>query len=541
MYLDTIRIMTYSVLPHSLNGKVILASLLLIGIVLRFGALTWGIPDREDQSSIYHDEGHVLGYVLMGSDSFKNKFGEYEIVRPVYFWRIIGRPIIEMGTSLGINNEETRKFELGVLRAITATVAIVGLFAMYLLGRSLGSDSTGLWALAFLTFMPGHWYYSQILKGDVMVATFFILILLIAISIARNGNRWAYIAAGIVFGAGVAIKATTIIAAPVLLLAHLFYTIPQKRLSAVFSLNAFVLLACVIVSFLLLYPYPFIGLSRLQHLLSDPTTQSFSPVLFVSPQKYINVWNEYNLPLKPFGEMVYGKLLVWAFIPLLFGVTIIAVREYMQRKRADLLLVVVLALLFMHSLTFTAVLDERYLLPSAPFAALFPALMITGVGLPRSKSIRMMGIALGSIILAWTVAITWVTFPSFAWDNPREQVLEWISDNVPKGAVIAQPSNLSRWALRINRDVYSSVTFVAGEGDTRSIPKDQKIDYVILQRDPWNYDHSFRYELEGLEVELGEFLQGYVHVRQFGDVPHIFRWRIPQNLGTPVIDIYKAL
>lgn len=525
-------------LPQTVLGKAVFILLVGVGIFLRVAGLTWGIPDRENQSSVYHDEGHVLGSVLLNWDDFKEEFGEYEIVRPVFFWRIIARPIIAAGTSLGLNDATTRVFELAVLRAITAIVAIAGLLAVYMLGRRLGSDVTGLWALGFLVFMPGHWYYSQILKGDVMIVTFFALILLMAIRMASSGDRWAYVVGGLVFGAGVAIKATTIIAAPVLLIAHLMFAWKQRQWRVLLGGNVWLILLVTIAAFLVLYPYPFIDFARLQALLDNPSTQHFTPVLFVSPQTYAHVWGEYNLSLRPFGEMIYGKFLVKTVIPLLFIFIIIGLVQFVRGRRSDLLLLAFMAFIFFHSLTFTGVLDERYLLPSAPFAALFPALLITGVGLPAWRWLSRIMVVVGSILLVGTAAITWITFPSFAFNNPREQVIDWVNTHASKGTVIAQPSQLSRWALRFNRDIYRVANIVYGPEGDRHIARLVDADYVVIQRDPWNYDHSFRYEFEDLKDELEPFLGRYAEHQRFGKVPMLFGWRIPQNLGTPVIDVY---
>ncbi|MEK7499872.1 MAG: glycosyltransferase family 39 protein, partial [Patescibacteria group bacterium] len=515
-------------------------ALISIGIFLRVAGLTWGIPDRENQSSVYHDEGHVLGSVLMSWGDFKKEFGEYEIVRPVFFWRLLGRPLISIGTSMGINDESTRVFELSVLRSITSFVAILGLIGVYYLGRKLGKESTGLWALSFFVFMPGHWYYSQILKGDVMVATFFVLILLFAIRIAERGDRFAYVGAGILFGVGVAIKATTIIAAPVLLLAHILFAWKEKRWQVLVSKNTWIILLATGISFLALYPYPFIDFARLKGLLAHPTTQSFIPVLLVSPQTYIDVWREYNLPLKPFGEMIYGKFLLWTAIPSFLVIFTVACVEFVRKRRTDLLLVVSMFLIFAHSLTFTAVLDERYLLPSAPFVAIFFALVITGTNIFHLRWFSVASALFGSAILAGTVAITWITFPLFALDSPREQAITWVRENALPGSIIAQPSQLSRWALRFNRDIYKVTNFVYGEEGDRHIARLTDADIVVVQQDPWNWDHSFRYELENLGDELVPFLEQYTNVKVFGKVPKLFGLRIPQNLGTPVLAVYSG-
>ncbi|MBI3255367.1 MAG: glycosyltransferase family 39 protein [Candidatus Andersenbacteria bacterium] len=528
-------------MPTSRVGKIMFLILFFAGAFLRLAGVTWGIPTIENQSSIYHDEGHVLGSVLWTRDQLRKNFGEYEIVRPIIFWRVLGRPLIFLGDNLGINDASTRIFELGAMRVVTAIVAIIGLLAVYALGRKLGSDATGLWAMALLVFIPGHWYYAQILKGDILVATFFPLILLYAIRIAEKGSLSSYIMAGAIYGAGVAIKATTIIAGPIILLAHLLYVFKTKQWRKVAGKQAWAALLTTMVAFLALYPYPFMDFQRLRELLSNPSSQSFEPTFYALPSTYVTVWQQYNEPLRPYGEMVFGKFLQPVLMPLFFMMIAVSVVQFARTKRSDLLLVVALAVLFVHSLTFTAVLDERYLVPAAPLAVLFVSCVITGVGLPRSRAFQYGRTLAGILLLVGTAAVTWVTFPSFALDNPREQAMAWVNSTAAPGSMIAQPSQLSRWALRFNRDIYRVQNFVYGPDEARHVARLLRPDYLLIQRDPWNFDHSFRYELKGVDAELGPFLGQFQQRQTFGKVPTVFGWRVPQNLGTPIIDVYSHL
>lgn len=534
------RLLTF--LPPTPRGRATFVALLTTGVLLRTAGLTWGIPDSGNQSSVYHDEGHVLTFALKSHEDFKKDFGEYEIVRPVYLFHLLGRPLIAAGEYLGINDPNNRIYELAALRSISAAFGIAGIVAIYALGKSIASPTTGLWAGAFLVFMPAHWYYSQILKGDVMVATLFTLLLVYAIRIARTADWPAYVGGALVLGAGTALKATTIIAAPVLVLAHFLFAVRQKRVSAALSGKSILSVAIAAASFAALYPYPFTNYDQYTYLLENPSMQHLTPRFLVRPAEYLDTLKQYHSPTRPFFEMIFGKFLLAAFIPSLAAVLGGAVWHVIQHRRVELVLVIALLGLFLHSLTFSAALDERYVLPLAPFAALFPALTITWLGTIRRAPFPHVGNALGAFLVAGTAAITAVTFPTFAFADPRQQVVDWIRANAPAGSVIAQASQTSRWALVFDPTVYTNNSFAYGPEGDRHIAQLVNPDYVIVQQEPWNYDHTFRYELAGIDIkaELEPFLAQYEEQHTFGHVPTLLGMRIPQTLGTPVIHVYST-
>lgn len=537
--LDRLFSSVSSFLPKAKVQRLIFLALLVLGIFLRVAGLTWGIPKWDNGASIYHDEGHVLGYVLYDWKDFKENFGEYEIVRPVWMYRVLGRPLIALGDFFQLNDPATRTYEFSVLRSLNALWGIAGLIGIYALGKKLGSTATGLWALALLTVTPGHWYYSQILKGDIIVSTIFTLVLLAAIRIAEKGDRTGYVWGGVILGVGVALKATAIVAAPVVVFAHILHAWRQGKWRQLANVQSLWLLLAGLVSFSLSYPYPFIDIQRLYHLFANPSLQDFKMRFIVPWQDYMEVWQQYTLPNQPFAEMIYGRFLLWCFLPLVALMVIYAVVRFIKAREVRLLITLVLTLLFLHSLTFTPALDDRYILPSAPFAVLFPAIIITWP-LWRALWQRIGAALFGAYLLVGTAAITWVIFPSFAFHSPRDAAATWIEARVLPKQIIAQPSQLSRWAVLFDRSRYRVASFVFGKEGDRHVGGLTSADFLLIQRDPWNYDHTFRYELTGLEAELSTYKKRFSEHQVFGNVPVVFGKPVPQNFATPVIDVYTT-
>lgn len=529
-------------LPDSRGGRALFGILLGVGIVLRLAGLDWGVPPRENAASFYHDEAHVLADVEMPWEQFKTTFGEYEIVRPVFLWRILGRPLFALGTALQWNAPQTRVYEFAVLRFSTALFGIAGLIGVYLLGKRVGGTAVGLWALAFLVVMPGHWYYSQILKGDLLVATFFTFLLLAAFRIAERGDWVPYFAAGALLGTGTALKPTVLIAAPVLLAAHLARSWRERRWSALWGIGPVGGVAVAVMSFLLLYPYPFLDFSRLRFLFENPSMQSFVLRMDFSPETYQRVWQQYNKPPRVFMEMVYGRALQLTFLPALLLVAFFGFWRWRGEHLWRLILTLLLFGLFYHSLTFTDPLDDRYILPLAPLVVLFPALVV-GVTVPNvsGRFFQLARVAVGVLIFSATTAVTALAYPSFGIVDHWEEAVAWVQERAHPKALVGQPVLISRWSLVFDRSKIEPTALITGGDDDRHVTRLANPAFIVVQREPWNYDHTFRYELEGVRESFQALLARYEPVRTFGREPSLFGRRLPRNRGMPVIDVYRRL
>lgn len=523
-------------------ASVLLVALLALGIFLRLAGLTWGVPPRENAASFYHDEGRVLAMVAAPGEQFRATFGEYEIVRPVYLWRLLGRPLFALGTRLGWNDPETRVYEFAALRFVTALFGIAGLAGVVALARMAGGWAAALWALAFLTVMPGHWYYSQILKGDLLVATLFTWLAVAALRLLEGGSvRWA-VAAGVLLGGGVALKPTTLLALPLLLLSFgvaLWRSRPRRlpvvRRAALFGL-------CTLVSFLLLYPYPRYHASRWWQFLRAPTSQSFTAKLVVPLATYRDVWRQYTEGDRQFLTMVAGPAFAAAALPLAVASAVFGVFTWWRQRSWRLLLPALLLLLFLHSLTFTPPLDDRYLVPALPLFALSAGVLAAGVPLVgrRSRVAAAVGTVFGLALFGITAATTGRLFPAFAFRDAREEAVRFLHAAAGGGQVtVAQPSILSRWSLVFDAVRVAPVSLIRGSEQTRHLARLTEADYLAVQRPPWNYDHTFRYDLDGVAGQFAQLVQSYQLAQTFGSEPALFGYRLPRNLGAPVVDVYQ--
>lgn len=527
-------------LPESTVSRVIFVLLLALGIFLRVAGLDWGIPPRENAASFYHDEGHQLAFVEMDWETFRTSFGYYELARPVMFLRVVGRPLFAIGRALGLDDGRTRVFELVTLRSIMAAFAIAGLLAVYALGRAVGTTATGLWALAFLAVMPGHWYYANVIKGDIMMATMFTVLLLVAIRLVEDGRWSTYLWTGALLGFGTVLKITMLAAAPALLVAHILRAIRLRSFRALVSPRAGVAAVLAVVVFFSLYPYPFINPPLFWKEHGGPSGfLSFRAL--VPPATYAAVWEQYNGADRPFMDMIFGRFLRAALLPAVAAAAVAGVWWLFRLRDSRLFLAVVFAAAFAHSLTFVYAFDDRYVLPASPYVALFAALAASAAWLPSSRwrLARGAGLLLGALLLLGTAAITGKLFPMFGLFDPREEAVQWVTSEAAPGALVAQPVLLSRWSLVFDRSKVRTASLITGQETDRRVTRLATPQFVLVQREPWNYDHTFRYELEGVRGPFDTFLQTFERVRTFGREPTLYRTLLPRNLGAPVIDVYR--
>lgn len=528
-------------LPRSRAGKMAFVVILLVGVWLRFGALDWGLSYTQPIGPPHHDEPHVMYFLKLPWDRFKAEFHEYEIVRPVYFWRVIARPLFTLGENAGWNTDQNQVYEYVATRGINAVFGVLGLLVIYGLGVRLAGVRAGMLAMALLAVMPGHWYYSQLLKGDLLVAVYDSLLLLCAIRMYDKGSRFWYILAGITAGMGVASKPSVVIILPIVLLAHILRVVSEKNVRKLVSLNAVLTLLAATGAFWLLYPYPYLNAARWWKALTEPTTQFFSINWKLTPTSWLTTWRDYNQPPRVFMEMIFGEGLrrVYPFMAALFvGLTALMWRS---RRGVAYILTALVALIVYHSLSFTAPLDDRYAMPLATFVVLFPAVLAGDYPFARSRLLVSVATLFCLGLLTYTAAHTWAIFPIFALGKDvRVATVEYIESRLKPGDVVGEFEAGGRQSLPFDRGKVVTTRIRTHEDDPHMYLFGQP-EYIVVPVEPENYDHAFRYQLHtpALKKEFLQYLRSYTHRRRFGKEPVAFGRKLPRMLSTPIFDVYQ--
>lgn len=528
-------------MPQFRFGRLLFVLILLLGIFLRTGGLDWGLSHRQPIGPPHHDESHVIYFLTIPWEQFKSEFHEYEIVRPVFLWRVISRPIYALGNYIGFNKDENLVFEYVVPRAVNSVFGIIGLVVIYALGVRLGGIKSGLFSMVLLTVLPGHWYYSQLLKGDLLVATFDSILLLCAIRIYDRGTAFWYVVAGVTAGLGMAAKPSIIIILPIVLLAHIWRAVTYRNLRLIVSRHAIMTLISAVIIFCLLYPYPFIDTARWWKVLTEPTSQSFHMNWDIAPSSFVKTWNDYNEPPRLFMEMVFGESLRRSFpiLSILFlGIAVFAARV---KKDSAYIFVTLAAVVTYHSLSFTDPLDDRYAMPLAPYIVLFPALLVGNYPFAGPSWRVVAGTLCASVLLVYTAGVTTVMFPLFAFGKDvRVATAEFLEGIAKPGDIVGEFEAGGRQSLPLDRQRITSIR-TRTHGEDPHIFLFSEPDYMVVPVEPVNYDHAFRYQLytPALQEEFKQYVQSFTHIRRFGKEPKFLGRNLPRMLSTPIFDVYK--
>lgn len=529
------------VLPPTKLEKWLLLILLLIAIFLRTAGLDWGLSYEVNQASPHHDEVHKIAMLLKDNKTFQKDFGEWEISRPVFFLRVFARPLFLLGEKLGINSDKNLVFEHIAARSVNATFGILGIILLYLLATKLAGPRTGLWAVALLTFLPGHWYYSQNIKFDLAIGTHAVFILLASIMLYERGTKFWYIVAGAALGIAVATKASALPLVPIPLLAHALHGAAYRPGWAVFLKNTVAAALATIIGFFIFYPYLFLDFQRWLHFVLYPT-DALSLHGEFSPEVFRRTWNLYNSPERPLMEMAFGKVvaLLFPFAALILLLQILWMTWH--RKGVPLILIGLAWLLFYHSLSFWAT-GTRFLLPQAPLVVLALALVfeLWPLTSPRWNALRWISRALGVFVVVYTIAYTWAIFPIFAFGNDvRVQAIKYLEQRVSPHDVVGEFEPNGRQSLPFDNAKVQSVE-IRTHGEDPHIFLTSQPEYVVYQVEPENEDDAIRPQLYTPTIRyefFDRFLGSYEHLARFGQEPTFFGRKLPRTIGTPVYEVW---
>lgn len=538
------RVLSAFPLPEQRFTRALFWILLGAGVALRVGGLDWGLSHTVPHSSPYHDEVHAQYAFQIPWQEYWKEYVDYEIVQGVFVYRLFSRPLVALADTLGLNAEENKVVEFVVPRLLTSLFGIVGLVAMYLFGRALGGTSAGLFALALLVFLPGHWGYSQLIKSEVPLATFFTVFLLVGFSVIEHGGWRRSAAAGAVAGAALAFKSSALPLLPLLALVHLFAVVRRRKAWKAISGNLGVSLAAGVVTFLLLFPYPYVGFARwweIQTTLPNVTTRLTPPAVAT----FQATWDAFTRPNKMFLTVVAGPALRWVFpvvAAAFIGITITALRA---GRGARHLLVLAAALLVFWSLSFFPAYSDRYLVPFVPFVVLFPSLVaaasVPGVRVP--SGVRWAAASLGGVLVVATAGITLAQFPLFAFGaDVREQVATYLRDTIADSEAVGEFEPITRHGLPIDRSRVQTIPLLRKwQGDATQIYRATSVRYLVAPKEPPNHDPDLRLLVydPNVRAEFSKLLASYRVHRVFGREPALFGRTLPRKLWNPVYVVYE--
>ena len=183
--------------PRDRNA--LLLAVVLVGGLLRFGALGYGLP-RHDLGQDEQITAQRVRYgVLRGNPGW-----------PVFHWPNLNIHLSR--TAVGLTRWLEAAAGLGrhdhflIGRGLTAALCTLTLPLLYLIGARLFDPGVGLAAAGFLAVIPLHAFRSRLWVPDAPMTLFYTLALLAAVGILRRPSVARFVFAGVAVGLATATK-----------------------------------------------------------------------------------------------------------------------------------------------------------------------------------------------------------------------------------------------------------------------------------------------------------------------------------------------
>ena len=232
-----------------------LGAVLAVGAVLRLFGIRWGFPYH------FHPDENMMIIVLdriraghLNPDFFA--YGSF----PLYLVKGI------IGLFTVLIQGEVDPYLVG--RIVAALCGIATLLVLFILGRRVYGDRAALFGTLFLALSVIHIQLSHFYTVDIFLALIVVATLLGAWRLGSEGDRFSYIATGLLLGLGGATKGAAVFLLPPIALAHWFG--PGNRNRGRWS-HVALLAGAAALAFMLAEPYAVLDLG---HFLRDLAEQS---------------------------------------------------------------------------------------------------------------------------------------------------------------------------------------------------------------------------------------------------------------------------
>ncbi len=363
----------------------------LIGLLLHFYNLNWGAPYY-----FHPDERNIASSVsqLSFPNHMNPSFFAYGSlpIYTIYFTGFILNPLFSsqffiahsiVGTGAALNSHVPFDQAILISRAYSALFATLLIPLLYVLGKRLHSQASGLLASFFATTSVGLMQFSHFGTFELWLTLFSIILFLICIELIKKPAVWHFTLAAFVLGILISVKVTSLALAPLPLIAIIlrlpFRQFSKNKLAAIRALGKLLLQTiffCCIAAlvYITTNPYTITDHESFKNSMNYESKVALGtlPVFYTqefykAPPIIFQLLQVYPFLLNP--------LLTLLLIPAIVFITIETVRS---KSKAGVLLLLFTAVLFLsQSLLF--VKWTRYLVPTIPFFLLIISILLVSL------------------------------------------------------------------------------------------------------------------------------------------------------------------
>lgn len=434
-----------------------IVSVLLIGAILRFSGLNW-----DDSKYLHPDERFVTmvatgiswpGSVSEYFDSEVSPLNPYNNDFGTFIYGTFPLFLDKFAGDLAGKNVYGN-FHLAA-RSVSAIFDLTAILLIFLLGRRLFDESTGLLAALLLSLAVLQIQLSHFGTFDTFVTTLCLAAFYFAVRANENAKWWEFALAGAAAGLAVASKlsALPIIAVVALPLAERIRIngwramFGRERGQSVYPwVGAGLAVICAIWTFRFTQPYAFLGPS--------PFSFRFDPRWLDDVRRWQDVAAgigggppSVQWAGRPPVVYVLKNILLWGLgLPLgvtaMIALALAGIRIAIARRLPPIWQIVLVGWPLFHLLYYGTqfIKSIRYLTPAYPFLTLLAAALLIEIcrrGLATSDRTRRVLYAAPLVLVVGLTALYALAFTSiYTRTNTRVAASEWIYDNVPQGSTV---------------------------------------------------------------------------------------------------------
>lgn len=417
----------------------ILYLIIIIGAFLRFYNLDWGAPYY-----FHPDERNIASSVaqLHFPDQMHPHFFAYGAlpIYIIYFTGILLHSVTQAPPVFHV------PFETAIIisRFYSAFLSLLLIPLLFSLGKKLKDTTTGLIAAALTSLSIGLIQYAHFGTFEVWLTFFSVLLFATCLAFLKNHSLKIVIFLGIVSGILFAIKVSSLILFPLVLLTlftpelrqlknngkaeYLHHFVRIIRNSCAVLLLAGIIY-CATNPFVILDPSGFLSSMRYESGVALGTIPVFyTGEFFTAPPLFFHMFSVYPFLLTPLLALFAG-----------IGVIGLSYQSVKKKQTAIVLLLFFFYALFLTQ-TFLFVKWTRYVVPTLPFLYLILALFLTTFRVHAKQSRVKYRLSLFCLILLLSItSIFTCAFLITAYVQPDTRLLavSWARKNIPAQAEIA--------------------------------------------------------------------------------------------------------
>jgi len=437
-----------------------LVLILVLGGVLRFSGLEWGIPTAPVWRNYFQDEAWALSVVLQ-MEPGRGDFNPHNFVNPSFhFYTMLGAletaslfgylhdfnlPIkvnpLGWGESEGKLREYRKMFKVG--RILTMLEGTLTVLLVFLIGARLYNPLLGLVAAALMAVIPAHIYHSHFLVYD-QTPVFWLTLAFwwLTTPVFKRQRYWWFAIAGFFIGLAIGVKYTNLF---LMLTFYVKQWYEMKREAnfhkyelrtlrpIIFSKSSLIVLATAVLTFIITTPYAL--LSPHEFLIGDAT--GWGGIFGARGLFYYM-----NFPFSVTRPFMVGT---WLMLPLSFFVLAMTgfVWHFIRRKEADIMILSFVAIYYL-TLIYHASPHSRHYIPLAPFLSISAAL----VALNIPHVLKKIPFRVANFVSILLVALPIIQTLDFAFaqvrrmdsQDTRDECREWVEKNIAPSDTIGLAS-----------------------------------------------------------------------------------------------------